>query len=1023
MNARAFLEARWPSRGHYCIAIPITWTDEEGEHSAFKHFIYDTIGGAYKKYETLRDKHDVYFAVNSLKEPLDKKARTHENIAFSRSLFLDLDVGDGPGKYKTRKRAVEALLEFCESISLPVPTLVSSGYGVHCYWSFTEDLTIKQWLHYANLLFRLVMHWGFKADQNCIRDQSRVLRIPGSLNFKDKTSPKPVVVKHESEPIAPEDIWSILVDACEAADLPTDMAQIAVGKAVGSVAGNGNLSGPVEFDGPIPTYAQLLTYCAQVRFIEENGGALPYRHWHMFLGLIRRCSDGREQAHRLSMKNYKNYNAAEVDKKINEQEANGIGPTTCATMSEAANNGLCVDCPIVGRCRSPINAPYVPKVLSVTDLPKAQKHIPGADAYTYVPRSLPTGYKWVTKDADDEETTAASTPIGVGALVEKEESTILVQFLDYMLFPISRQQNYSGNGDQHIWCVHIPHEEPKTFIIDSTAINDPKELSKILFGHGIYIKRSFFTTVQDYMSAYIKRLQRECKPEQKYLHYGWVDENRAFIIGDHKIMPGGKTEPIQCSGGASDLLNRFSLKRSGTVELQIEAMKYFTKHAKPNEQFFILCSLASPLLHMLDNYYGVTVNATGETGGGKTGLLFAAMSLWGNPRKAYMSGVKNEGSTQKARINGLFSMWSLPFALDEISGIEPEEARSFTYAVTQPVSRDKADRVGGLQSTTGTANTSDDDDDFRCNIALTTSNGSLHSRLAEGSTVGAATSARVIEIDFPKLSPAEKVRGDEMMALILRNYGHIGELFIRYVIDNYDAVRAQVKAKAVEIDRVFGVQISERFLSSVAPCVFVASGIVRELGLMDFDEVAIMQWLMVEQLNRTRGIITMEYTTPVAALTDCISETINQMLILNDFHGKMLASPDMPKHQPIRGRYEKPSSTMYITSDAVHSFFTRRKLPRREFLNVLTEMKIITRVKRVTVARGTDFAGGRSICYVINMAHKEMRELEEQVNTETEARLKVVASNTKPKPAPKNAVDPAALRLVQQLEEDDEEEA
>lgn len=1018
MDARSFLEAHWPSRGHYCVAIPTNWIDEEtGEKkSAYKHFIYDDIGDAVTQVDLLKPSHDVYFAVNTLKQSLKKKARTQENIGFARCLFADLDVGmdKPPKKFPSQKAAVEALVDFCETINLPLPTMTSSGNGVHCYWAFTKDMTVGKWLHYANLFFRLVMFHNFKADPSRIRDQCSVLRVPGTMNFKDKKNPKKVSVKHVGQPIDPDELWYILIDACEAAGISSDSAQRVIGKSTPAAEGGGNLTGPTEFQGRVPEYAQVLACCPQLQFIENNGGDLDYTHWHKALGLIRRCSDGREQAHRLSMLNYDDYDEAEVDKKLDEQEANDIGPTTCAVMAAASGNDLCDDCAFLNRTISPINTPYTPKVLSPADLPKPTVQISATQQYTFTPPPLPPGYQWVTK-SDDK----SSTPIGVGFLTEKEGREIVIQFLDYLLFPISRQINYSGNGDQHIWCVHIPHEDPKTFVIPSETISDQRELLNVLNRHGVYIDLSYFKMVQSFMSAYIKRLQRDCKPETKHLHYGWVDENKGFIIGDHKLIKGGKTEPVQTSGGASDLLDVFSLKRSGTLELQVEAMRHFTRRNEPREQFYILCALASPLLHMLDNYYGVTINATGETGGGKTGLLFAGMAFWGNPRKCYMSGVKDEGATPRARLNALFAMHSLPFALDEISGIEPEAARSFTYAVTQATGRHTASKEGGLRKTTGTSNSSDDNDDFRANFVLSTSNGSLHSRLSESSVVGAATSARVVEIDYPPLPPDVKVQGDEMMALILQNYGHIGEVFIRYILDHYDVVKSQVRDKAKEVERVYGVKIAERFLSSVAPCIFIASVIARKLGLLDFDEERIIHWLMVEQLARIRGIMSMEYTSPVHAITDLIDETITSMVIADKFNGKVL-EPHIPKFQPIKGRYEKHEGVLYVSSEVLHVYFSRKRLPRKEFLNALMEMKVIIGPARMVLARGTDFAGGRTACYAINMAHKEMSDTADAVKAEEVTRLKVVVDNTKPEAAP-SKIDPASLKLLRDDTEDDDD--
>ena len=953
----------------------------------------------------MRIEHDVYFAVNTLKEDKTKGARVHENMGWSRSLFLDLDVeptGKG-GKYKTQKAAVGALEEFCANVGLPVPTLVSSGYGVHCYWRFDTDISVSAWLHYAELLHRLIMHWNFKADPNCIKDQSRVLRIPGGLNFKNRDAPKRVVVKYEAGEVTTTDIWDILIDACEASDISTDTTQKAVGKTVGSVGAGGNLAGPEEFSGKVPEYAQLLATCAQVQFIEEHGGALERSHWHKgLLGLIRRCSDGREHCHRLSKKNYPDYDYDEVELKIGEQEMAGIGPTSCAVMAEVANNGLCKGCAFAGRTVSPINTPFVPKLLSPTELPAPAVNMAANAVFVFTPPPMPDGYQWVTTEKDKSGNKAL---VGVGSPKEMEDGTTrLIQFLDYVLFPISRQQNISGDGDQHIWCVHVPNEEPKTFVIPSYMLNDQRDLSKVLLGQGIYVDAPFFRQVQAYMSAYVKRLQRDNKPEQKYLHYGWVDENTGFIIGDRKIMKGGKVVPVQCSGGAAELLERFTLKRKGELALQIEAMKYFTRHNKPSEQFYILCSLASPLIHMLDNYYGCTVNAAGPTGGGKSGLMMAATSMWGNPRNCYMSGVHKEGATPKARLNGLFSMWSMPFALDEISGIEPEDARSLTYMATQARPRDKLTKGSQLQIGTG-ASASNDDEDFRSNLLLTNSNGSLHSRLSEGSVVGAATSARVIEIDYPILTPEEKLQGDDAIPLLYRNYGHIGELFIRYVVDNYDEVKTQVREKAKEIDKKYGVKLAERFLSSVAPCVFIASIIARKLGLLDFNEQAIIDWLMIDQLNRIRGVIEMEYVTPVAALSDFINESTANFVLVNEFQGKVL-DPKVPTYKAIHGRYEKRSGKLYISSEALHTYFARKRLPRKEFLNALTEMKVVIGPARVQLAKGGEFAGGRTCCYEINMLHGEMEEASAEEHT---SRLQVI---TNPTATGRQGLDPSSLRLV-----------
>ena len=70
---------------------------------------------------------------------LRNATRAADNVAFTRSQWLDVDVG--PTKdYPTRKEAVQAVAELCRTLRIPAPMFVASGRGLHCYWPFTKDL-------------------------------------------------------------------------------------------------------------------------------------------------------------------------------------------------------------------------------------------------------------------------------------------------------------------------------------------------------------------------------------------------------------------------------------------------------------------------------------------------------------------------------------------------------------------------------------------------------------------------------------------------------------------------------------------------------------------------------------------------------------------------------------------------------------------------------------------------------------------------------------------------------------------
>ena len=110
------------------------------------------------------------------------------NVAASRSLHLDLDCGtdkaeEGKG-YTTASEARAALTKFVEATGLPQPMVVCSGYGLHVYWPLGEAISKENWLRYANKLKALTKERGLLADPSVTADIVRILRVPGSKNYK-----------------------------------------------------------------------------------------------------------------------------------------------------------------------------------------------------------------------------------------------------------------------------------------------------------------------------------------------------------------------------------------------------------------------------------------------------------------------------------------------------------------------------------------------------------------------------------------------------------------------------------------------------------------------------------------------------------------------------------------------------------------------------------------------------------------------------------------------------------------------
>ena len=110
---------------------------------------------------------------------LRNATRAADNVAFTRSQWLDVDVG--PTKdYPTRKEAVQAVAELCRTLRIPAPMIVASGRGLHCYWPFTKDLPAKQAGIIGKSFHAALKAVGFKHDTSRTADLASILRPVGT---------------------------------------------------------------------------------------------------------------------------------------------------------------------------------------------------------------------------------------------------------------------------------------------------------------------------------------------------------------------------------------------------------------------------------------------------------------------------------------------------------------------------------------------------------------------------------------------------------------------------------------------------------------------------------------------------------------------------------------------------------------------------------------------------------------------------------------------------------------------------
>ena len=115
---------------------------------------------------------------------------TVESIKYLVCLWSDVDYGEVGHKKKPKHKTLEEALAAIEAFPLKPSIIVSSGHGVYPIWLLKEPLEIKDPAYVKKILKAIEVHIG----GDTVSDLPRILRPPGTKNYKIKDAVKDVVM-------------------------------------------------------------------------------------------------------------------------------------------------------------------------------------------------------------------------------------------------------------------------------------------------------------------------------------------------------------------------------------------------------------------------------------------------------------------------------------------------------------------------------------------------------------------------------------------------------------------------------------------------------------------------------------------------------------------------------------------------------------------------------------------------------------------------------------------------------------
>lgn len=942
LDTLTFLRKILPSRGHYFVA-----TLQQGkERPWFRHFGCDTREEAAQRAMLLDAScENVYYACSSYREPFiivkdpktgeDKqRQRVHDNVLLVRSFWLDLDVKDDPSAYQTQEEAIAGLAAFLKQSLLPTPLIVSSGNGLHCYWPLVEEILPPQWLAAARLLKSLATKLGLKQDASRTSDHASVLRPIGTYNRKNPQAPKPVELVRDADAIQFADFFQAIERACrtQGVDTPAPQSRPA--------STDVNAKFLAVSDYPDSHASLIADRCPQIRAMRDTGGNVPEPVWYGAIQVLRCTVEGRDVIHAWSS-GYAGYSPEETDKKIAQVE--GMGPLTCDKFEERNAPG-CVGCPYKGKISSPIllgiqrQSLEAPVVTIDTEEGAAVIQAPNAPA-PFIR----------TKD-------------GVFVEIEAGAQQKVLGYDFYLSEIIDDEHMATHQVTAH---VKKPLDPAESFFLPLDIMSSDKELVKFLCSKSIFPDNP--KLMRSYVTAYLRNIQAQLKTKKLVQSMGWKENNTQFVLGRKVFSADGSVSENTVSSKIKSTVQGFG--GNGNLQTWVDRTEVLGQPGLEQHAFSLLLGFGAPLLTFA-GHNGVIFSMLGQSGGGKSTMGNWLMSIWGKPDHLRVG----ENDTNLAQLERLGSFCNLPMYMDESSKVTAERMSDLAYQITRGEGRRRL-RQDGTERAPANWST----------FLITSTNSSWQSAFEATKRDSQAEQVRVFEYEMPvhdELSAFWRETND----MLRDHYGYPGEIYARHLVQNTADLRAQIRRLEDTLTTMGECAGNERFWVSGAACALVGGLMAKQLGLIKFDLQPVLKWV-VRQFKLQRQKIADSRPDEMALLGSYLDEFSDHRLVIGKWDGSVRGQVQILKHPKggLLHRYEMEAGTMWIDRKHIRSELIKRRQDPDRFRDGLLQRGVITnpQVKR-TLGQATEYAGGQTWCWQLNMKHPAFMDFQEKINATDE---------------------------------------
>lgn len=865
-----------------------------------------------------KDKFDVYFACATYDT---NTKRIQDNAKYFKSFWLDIDCGIGK-PYADQQEGIVALNKFCDIMSLPVPTLVDSGRGVHAYWVLDASVDKAKWKPVAERLKQLCAEHKFEADPAVTSDVARILRVPETFNYKSDP-PLDVKLIYTSTSITYEDFKHKLgvldIPAESMFHFPRQPNALTM-----SLMGNKEskfytiLERTMKEDG-----------CLQLAHVIQHADTISEPLWRAGLSIAKFCNDGAQAIHIVSEGH------PEYSKQATEAKAAIIqGPYKCDKF-DALNPGICGTCKYNGKIKSPI-------VLGNEVVASDDTHVVASDK---------SGAVTVYDIPPIPEPYFRGKVGGIYKMpFDADEEAVLVY--EHDLFVVKRLNDEFKAGECVLIRLHLPRDGVREFTMPASDIGSKEELRKKLAYYGVIAMPKSMDHIMAYVIQCAKELQHRDEAEIMRNQFGWADDDSKIILGTKEIS----ADSIRYSppSSATEKLSKWMEPKGSLEEWKKIVNVYNMPGFEPQAFGFFTAFGALFMKHV--NLRGAIVNLiNNESGTGKSTVLKMCNSVIGHPDEL-MSQWKDTHNHKMFRL-GLFNHFA--FTCDEVTKMSGDEFSTFAYAISQG---------HGANRMKSQENEERKNDTTWSTIGLCSSNASFYDKLLSLKSTPDGEMMRLIEYKVDRTNNLTKSEADQIFGGLYENYGWAGPIFSQWMVGNLSTALEAFDGVQKQIDEEAKLTSRERFYSGTAAAIITGGLIANHIGLIDIEVNRVRDWA-ITMLRNIQEQVKAPNITGDSTLGEFINENWFSVLVVNNETDKRTGLHSLPILEPRRElviRIEPDTKKTYISAKHLRAHCTANQVSLSDMIAGLTKSGACEGSRKKRMAKGTQIISPPVLVYIFN---------------------------------------------------------